>query len=314
MNKQMIILAGGGAVAVLVIAILVTVMLGQKPPPPPEDGSAPVETHYVLSAAHDLRRGQEVTGDDLAWEAIPEPYEDEEQGSVDPADELPPVAIKTKNAARSTDEILHGRLRREIPAGEPVTRDDVVEGNNIVALSLAPGMRAVSVEVDAETSAGGFIWPGDFVDVVLTHRVRFEIDDDDPSVDLLIDQTIDNLAAETVLQNVQVLAIDQDATSPPGKEGQVSNTVTLALSMRDAENLAVAEEMGDLRLALRGLGDNAVVQRQWPTPTDARLTRMDDEIVESYMKLRGVLDAQVPEGAMVNVYDGAVVQQTPVAR
>jgi len=94
------------------------------------------------------------------------------------------------------------------------------------------------------------------------------------------------MATETILQNVKVLAIDQTAKRPEDDKIKVGKTVTLAVSMQDAERLSLAAQMGDLLLALRGVGDNAKVVKQWPTISDARMTSVTGEIFKEYQKIK----------------------------
>lgn len=313
MNKQILILAGGAGVVVLIIAVLVAMMLGgQEPAPVVEEGPAPVAKEYVLAAAEPLKRGHDLGPGDLQWKELP-PDPDPGEISTDIQDPgaspRPPGAITTKNANRSTDGLLKGRLRRSIQEGEPVTKADVAQGNNVVSISLEPGERAVSVGVNAQTSVGGFVWPGDYVDVVLVYRhrrMRLGNNRDNVSADLLMARTINETGAETIVQNVRVLAVDQDATSPPVEEGRVGKTVTLAVTAQEAEVLALAQKMGDLTLTLRGLGDDAPTARDWRAQTDARLLRVGDEIVQEYLQ---ILEQQGQAQGPIRVYEGGEVKK-----
>ena len=96
---------------------------------------------------------------------------------------------------------------------------------NFVAALLEPGKRAVAISVKADSMVGGFITPGDFVDVILTYRVKFD-DNDDPVAKMIIDQNIDEHATETILENIKVLAIDQTSKNEEAKI-KVAKTVTL---------------------------------------------------------------------------------------
>lgn len=328
MNKQVLVLAGGAAVVVLFVAILVTIMLGSKPAPKPvETPKTPVSVPktYVLVAAHDLILGAEVISSDLTWKAVPVPESETSEGippktptsdkkdaPKDPRDltNLPLGAITGKTANASTDGRIKGRLRRDIMAGEPVTKTDMVEGNNAVSVVLTPGMRGVTIAVSAESAVGGFIWPGDYVDVVLTYKYKkIDFDDKNFSLKIMAARTVGSVVSETVLQNVRVLAIDQDSKKPAGEVGQVAKTVTLAVNVREAEILAVAKEMGQITLSLRGIGDTKMVDRIWPTPTDARISHLDDEIIDDYVKIQDALEAQGQTSKPVIVYEGVTIQK-----
>jgi pilus assembly protein CpaB len=145
--------------------------------------------------------------------------------------------------------------------------------NPPVALLLQEGMRAVSVEVASVVSAGGLIRPGDYVDVILTVRTQ-------GATDATGQSSGSNQIAATILQNVQVLAIDQTvksvAVSPDEvtetKEGDPeATTVTLAVRPVQGEVLTLADACrlnfsGRLGLALRGLGDQTTLgnRSEWP--------------------------------------------------
>ena len=61
-------------------------------------------------------------------------------------------------------------VREPILAGEPIVGRKIVRAGDsgYLAAYLEPGMRAMAIAVTVESAAGGFILPGDRVDVVLT--------------------------------------------------------------------------------------------------------------------------------------------------
>ena len=61
--------------------------------------------------------------------------------------------------------------------------------------------------------------------------------------------------SETILSNVRVLAIDQNVQEKDGQKVVVGKTATLELSPRQAETLALAQQLGSLSLALRSITD-----------------------------------------------------------
>ena len=115
--------------------------------------------------------------------------------------------------------------------------------HGFLAAVLKPGMRAVTVGVDAITGTAGLIWPGDRVDLILTQTL------DGPQL-----APGQRIAAETVLQNALVIAIDQllvQGAAPEGPGPQNPRTVTLEVTSRDADRVQVAERIGRLSLAVR---------------------------------------------------------------
>ena len=140
-------------------------------------------------------------------------------------------------------------VRNPITAGQPVTKGALVGPNDrgFLAAALTPGMRAVTVPVSKTTGGSGFIFPGDRVDMVLTQDVVGG--GDGPPLKV----------SETIVRNLRVLATDQrfDSKDEEGKTViKESTSVTLEATPRIAEKIAVAQNMGQLSLALRSIADN----------------------------------------------------------
>jgi len=141
-------------------------------------------------------------------------------------------------------------VRYPITAGEPVTQGSLVAPGDrgFLAAALGPGMRAVTVPVSAMTGVAGFIFPGDRVDLVLSQEI--ESQDEGPPL----------RSAETVLRNLRVLATDQTTEKTTDENGKTVvtefRTVTLEVTPKIAEKVAVAQTVGTLSLALRSIADN----------------------------------------------------------
>lgn len=287
MNKNILIVLGGAIAVAVVVALLVQVTLGGKKEAAPVVEVAKVE---ILVAKKDLGIGRELKDGDLVWQEWP-------KSSVFPG------AI-TRKDDQSAKEALEGRLSRDVSEGEPVMKSALLgqSKGNFVAASLEPGMRAIAIGVSAEAMVGGFIGPGDFVDVVLTYKKTVTSEDEDPRVQSLIQENLDRYATETILQNVKVLAVDQMAQRPEEDEKiKVGKTVSLAVNVQDAEKLSLASRLGELVLVLRGVGDDVIVEKSWPTISDARLVKVDDEIIEEYKKLKNNSGIN---GDIVRIYNG----------
>lgn len=139
-------------------------------------------------------------------------------------------------------------IRTAITAGQPITQGAVIHPGDrgFLAAALGPGMRAVTVPVSVQSSVAGFIFPGDRVDVMLTQTVTGGGDGDPLK------------ASETILHNLRVLATDQrtDAIGADGKpEVRTYSNVTLEVTPRMAEKMAVAQTVGQLSLSLRSIAD-----------------------------------------------------------
>jgi pilus assembly protein CpaB len=140
-------------------------------------------------------------------------------------------------------------VRYAITAGQPITRGSLVgpQDRGFLAAALGPGMRAITVPVNSSTGVAGFVFPGDHVDLVLTQDVSGG--GDGPSLKV----------SETVVRNLRVLATDQriDQKDADGKTVvKTFNNVTVEVTPRIAEKVAVAQSVGTLSLSLRSLADN----------------------------------------------------------
>lgn len=139
-------------------------------------------------------------------------------------------------------------VRYPITAGQPMTRGSLVgpQDRGFLAAALTPGMRAVTVAVTATSGLAGFVFPGDHVDIVLTETVNGS--GDNPLK-----------VSETILRNVRVLATDQRYTDKD-EDGKVkvqqASNVTLEVTPKIAEKIAVAQSLGSLSLSLRSLSDS----------------------------------------------------------
>lgn len=186
--------------------------------------------------------------------------------------ELPSDQVQQENLVRgqmSETEIFGAMTQRDFAAGEPLAVSGLLMPNDRQFLSavLRPGRRAVSISVDAPQSASGLVLPGDFVDVILTQNLG------EAAVDLWRKSV-----AETVLQNVRVIAVDQLLSKPVqqnaaeaalSRSNVVPKTVTLELNEREAEKLFVATQLGSLQLSVRPLqtaaGDDLATLSAPPT-------------------------------------------------
>jgi len=153
------------------------------------------------------------------------------------------LTVADSPAARRS--LLGAMVRRPLLAGDILHPADVLRpgDHGFLAAVLLPGMRAVTVGVDMISGTAGLIWPGDRVDVILTQSIE------DPGL-----PAGRRVAAETVLQNTRVIAIDQQLAQggDPGAEaGKAARTVTLEVTEQQAERVQVAASIGHLSLAVR---------------------------------------------------------------
>ena len=221
----------------------------------------------VLVAARDLAPGQRLTDADLEWKDWPVDEVNPAfitDGSVAlPQAEAAKPAEQTEGAVarvtRAAEELTGGGAKSEyfgsvvrepILAGEPIVGRKIVRAGDsgYMAAYLEPGMRAMSIAVSTETAAGGFILPGDRVDVIVTVELDSSSDEDANRA---------KFASRLVLQNVKVLAIDQSTRAEDDQQAVVGATATLEIAPGDTETLALAKAAGILSLTLRSYADTA---------------------------------------------------------
>jgi pilus assembly protein CpaB len=146
-------------------------------------------------------------------------------------------------------KLLGTVVRYPITAGQPVTRGSLVgpQDRGFLAAALGPGMRAMTVPVNVNSGVGGFVFPGDHVDIVLTQNVSGG--GDGPPLKV----------SETIIRNVRVLATDQ-RISEKDEDGKTQirtfSNVTFEVTPKLVEKIAVAQSLGTLSLSLRSIADN----------------------------------------------------------
>ena len=169
-------------------------------------------------------------------------------------------------------------VRYAITAGQPVTRGALVgpKDRGFLAAALGPGMRAITVPVNASTAVAGFVFPGDHVDLMLTQTVQGG--GDGPALKV----------TETIIRNLRVLATDQRVTSTD-EEGktkvQTFSNVTLEVTPRIAEKIAVAQSLGNLSLSLRSIADNTSELERAVAAGDVKVPAGTDPAQEKQMLL-----------------------------
>ena len=273
MKPARIIVICVAAVAAIGLALVVRAMGSPSNSPTAVAAAAVVPTRpmaKVLVAAKDLQPGQRLTESDLAWKdwpvdevnpafitdgTTPPPSADAAAGEAPAARPEGAVASVTRAAANLTSggakaDYVGSVVREPILAGEPIVSRKIVRAGDsgYMAAYLEPGMRAMAIRVTVETAAGGFILPGDRVDVLLTRETNLSnagAQEGDRS----------KFASSTVMQNIKVLAIDQSTRAGDDEQAVVGATATLEVGPRDAEALALAKSEGELSLVLRSYAD-----------------------------------------------------------
>jgi pilus assembly protein CpaB len=201
-----------------------------------QNQKTPVATKTIVVATKPLRYGMELNADalrEIPWSQ----------------DALP------RGAFNKISDILSGGKRvvlAPVEINEPVLALKVTGAGQRATLSslVAEGMKAVTIRVNDVEGVGGFVLPGDRVDVVLTRQSEKE-----------------KASTDIVLQNVRVLAVDQSADTSSDK-AVVAKAVTLEVSTDQAQRVWLASSVGNLSLLLRKAGETAAVSTKRITLSD----------------------------------------------
>lgn len=204
-------------------AVMIWTLLRSTSGPP-----ASTETQ-VVAAASNVPSGTVLTADKLQIRSFP-------------TNALPP------GAAVSKETVVGKVAQTDIKAGQPISANNLVAKDRM-SYVIPKYMRAVTVGLDPVIGVGGFLKPGDRVDVIATFEMN------------------SNSYAKTVLQNVTLLAIGAQSeeggnVSADKVTSRAQPTATLAVTPTDAEKLILADAKGKLRLALRSSEDMAITPRK----------------------------------------------------
>ena len=285
MRRRGLLFAGLAIVACLGTGYLTRLWLSNEHAQAVTQATIQKSNLYVLVAAKDLPTGNFVRPEDLRWQAWPDAQINEN------------YLRKDKDTLQS---LVGSVVRQRITAGEPVTNGRLIKPGDrgFLAAVLGPGMRAVSVSVTATSGVAGLVFPGDRVDLVLSHQIK---DDRDPNAPA-------KFASETILSNVRVLAIDQTTAIPDNKPAALAKTVTFEVTPKQVEIIGVGSDLGNLSLSLRALArngdDGGTVVRQhgsvshtWDSDVSSLIVHHEPRIVPVITVLRGTYGAAAATGA-----------------
>jgi len=217
------------------------------PAPVAQPGPKAPTTVDILVAAKDLPIGRTLTREDVKWQPFP-------------AESTTPYFFVKQEDENALDTVMGAASRVSFRAGEPLSTEKIIDlnGSGVMAALLRKGMRAVAVPISDITGAGGFILPGDFVDLLLTRQISVE--EFNPSTGE-IDRTVTHNQTDTVMSTVRVLAIDQRIAEREGEgTSAVGNTATIELTPGQVELVSLTrqiakQERGFLTLSLRSFAE-----------------------------------------------------------
>jgi pilus assembly protein CpaB len=175
----------------------------------------------------------------------------------------------------ATANLIGQVARSAFIEGEPINlgRLSNPEDPNFIAANLPSGMRMVTMSSDAVAGLAGFVLPGDRVDIVVTRKHMLE--QEEANLTGIREKTV----TETLVPNVRVLAVNQRATlqtkstnDPTQQErDKIPSSVSVEVSLEDAQKIRLAQDMGYVSLALRALSDKDA-ESQFAITIDKDLT------------------------------------------
>jgi pilus assembly protein CpaB len=193
-----------------------------------EEASRPPELVSVVIAKRDLYVGLPITDEDVL------------------VVQLAPNMIPNDLVFDSADSVVRRVPRERILANEPLRAERLAQKEAGIGLNaiIATGKRAMTVETDTESGLAGMLQPGNYVDIIVTIRP------DDANISA-------KWVTETILQGIRVLAVGS-SMGGVAKEEEASSSrrrnrpsVTMELTLNEAEKLALASSKGDIHLVLR---------------------------------------------------------------
>jgi len=192
------------------------------------NGAKASATQTAVVAVRDLKAGEKLTPDMVREAQFPSEF-------------LP------KGAFTSQDQIFAGDAERMLAASitqnEPILAQRLLDSSDSMVGRMNPGMHGVTIKVNETSGVGGFVQPGDHVDVLMTQTERGEANSSRRPY------------TKTLIKNVRVLAADQQFQRRT--DAQPPKTVTLEVTEDDAKKLTLAGAIGQLSLTLNR-GDSGV--------------------------------------------------------
>ena len=227
MDIRRILIAFGLA---LVLALIVTAVVSKRLR---ESAATPKLTRVVV-AAKDVPAGIALSAADVTladW----------------------PATVPLPGSFSNADQVVGRPLLSSLGVHQPILeRDLAVAGSGLgLSVKIPAGMRATAVRSNEVTGVAGFLFPGSRVDVLGTFNIPGSAAP----------------AAQTILQNVEVLTAGQTIEPDPQGKPQTVNVVTLLLTPEDSQKMILASNQSTIQFVLRNGADKGTV--------DTAPTRMD---------------------------------------
>jgi pilus assembly protein CpaB len=166
--------------------------------------------------------------------------------------EGPPIGTPVNSIAAAEDAVALATIQ----PGQIIVASDLAGGPDAhpgLAMLVPDGMRAVALRVNDEVAVGNFVSPGDRVDIQVVFSAKQAADIHGGA------KTSSSAEAHVLLQDIGVLSAGQTlTTSADGRPVRMQN-ITVAVTPKDAQLLAVAKETGSFYLALRNPVDHGTI-------------------------------------------------------
>lgn len=241
----------GVVVVGLLAAVCAAILMAALRAAPADAAAATDNTVDVLVAAADIPPMTPLTEDLLEVRAVPK-------------------ADAPKDRFGDPVQVIGRALRTPIISGQAIAPRNLLpeDSGARLASSLPPGLRAVGIELPTSSAMRGLLYPGSRVDVVVSYKPMPGSRRTGPM-------------SETLLQNVRVLAVEQETVfsheeepedgeepaSPAFNANARTLMVTLMVDPQQARELQAARDLGVLSLSMRN-------------PLDESLTA-DPEVIEA---------------------------------
>lgn len=204
----------------------------------------------IVVATKDIKPKERITADQVEVKKVPE-------------------EMAHFEAAARLDQVVGFFAKDAILSGEQILVPKLIKGfeDYGIVIKIPAGYRAMTVPVDQVVSVAGFIRPGDYVDVVAGFN------------EMVMGENI----ARVILQNVLVLATDQDLSEDKRDPVVELKTVTVAVTLEEAEKLALALDQGKVRIVLRPI-ESTEVEPTDPLTAQQMLKEMKKDQPETVVK------------------------------
>ena len=197
----------------------------------------------VLTLNTDLDAGKAILAQHFSWQLISEQQAQNLVGLIKRQD----FKLKKFKGAIS---------RYPLANGDYIRLDSLVlpHDSDFLTTSLVKGKRAMAIKVDAQSAIAGLVSPGDRVDVIFYHKLKRSEEQD-------VWQINASASVRQLVTNVRLIAVDrqlnkQEVADDSRKGSKIKyddhSTVTLEVTVKQGQKLAMAQQLGRLSLLLRG--------------------------------------------------------------